>query len=520
MPAKRRNGSDGPVLEEQVTVGSTPGAVSGSIAAQPGQLVQVRALAEREYVAGSPLTWYVSSPMVLPWAIDDVTTDMGSDLYERILLDAQARGTVNIYRAGIMEEGVNLTTVIDDDEADGYRQAADLVDDAERMLSNLSQSLDDTLWDMLEACALGNRVAEQVYELDRTLSGKQQYVLRTLATKPQQSTAFVVDAYLNVVGILGRIPGQPFAVQQGTLLADIQHVANLLPRSKFAVLTFRPRNNDPRGQSLLRAAFDPWNQKQQLKREYLKYLTQFASPSLAGFTAPNAETYTVMGPDGLPLLDSGGKPLTRSPEDDMLDALVRFQNGSAAAFPNGADIKPIQMSGDGSAFLSAFEFLDRQITKAVLHQTLATEEGQHQTRASSGTHKDILDTITRQGKRPVERMVERDILQTWVRLNYGEKAVRLTPKVTLGTAEQEDRPALWTATAALQTSGYFTPDQLPQVDEEIGVPVRAPVEQATGDRRQATEGAQRSGEQEDGTAPAQAAQGQQGQEQPHLSPLS
>jgi hypothetical protein len=454
-------------LTDEVVVGGTPG--TPTTPATPGKPVELKALSENEYVAGSAPSWYLNMPRALPWSADDVQHEFGADVYARMMLDAQCKSVVSVFKAAVLEDGIQLRPAVDDKDKPGYKKAVRFVEDAEHMLENMEGSFDDKLWDMLDAVAVGNRMAEQTYDLDTTPSGQKKYQLSHLAVRPMESTAFVVDVYLNVLGIMARIPGQPMSVQQGLLLTDLEH-SNVLPRSKFAILSFRPKNGDPRGTSLLRAAFDPWNAKVQLKREFLKYLTQFASPSLIGYTAEEAAPYAIKNSDGSPLLDAYGNPVMRTPEDDMVAALQQFANGTATALPFGARVQPIEMTGDGKPFLDAFDFLDRQITKAVLQQTLATEEGQHQTRASSATHKDLLDTITRQTKRPVERMIRRDILRVWMQLNGSD--VELTPKVTLGTVQTEDLARLWTAMANLNGSDFLHESQLMALDEMLRLPVR------------------------------------------------
>jgi hypothetical protein len=458
---------NGALLEETETVDSLPGSPNGALPESPGKQVKVLADARKEYSAGSKLQWYLNISRSLPWGIDDVSLSFGDDIFDRMLLDAQCRAVVSVFKAGILETGPTFTSAVDRKEDDGYDQAATLVDQIERMLSDLTVSLDDVLWNMTDAVAAGNKIAEMVFALDSTITGKQQYNLTQLSVKPRESTAFVVDSFLNVLGILGRVPGQPFGVQQGMLLADIEHTANLLPRSKFAILTFRPNNNSPVGTSILRPAFDPWQQKQQLKKEFLKYLTQFATPSLIGTTPEGAQDY--QSPP-----DVNGATVTITPEQALLQALEAFANGTALALPYGSLVKALEMAGDGAPFLNAFQFLDLQITKAVLNQTLATEEGQHQTRAASGTHKDILDTLTRQGKRPVERMLSRDVLGTWMRLNGMDALMDLMPKVSLGTAESEDLPKMWTSIAALWKAGALHPTQLSEIDRMLGLPERTP----------------------------------------------
>lgn len=418
---------------------------------------------QQEYVASAGLSYFQTAPRSLSWAIDDLTADFGDDLYERMLRDPQVTACVNVFRASILEDGVHVLCALEDADADGYELAHELTAYTERTLDDLETPLDDVLWDMLAAVAFGSRVAEEVYDLGRTYTGRQQLTLRALKVKPRRATAFVVDPYLNVLGILGLMPDKPMALAAGSLLGGLGQ-ENLLPRSKFAVATFRPVNGDPRGTSILRPAYNAWWLKMQAWQEYLKYLAQFASPSLIGFTAPNAQSYT----------DAAGTLVT--PETAMVNALVAFRNASALAFPHGSQVQPIVMTGEGEPFLAAITLFDQQITKAILHQTLATEEGQHQARAASEVHQDVLDTMVRQAKKAIERMLRRDVLRQMVRVNYGEAALALTPKVTLGETERQDVTRLMDAIARLQTSGYLAPSQYPTIDVMLGLAQREAAE--------------------------------------------
>lgn len=461
-------------IRDSVTTGDTPGAPTTGQRGTAGRRSVIKANPAIEYVAGGYEQWYQSIARVLPWSIDDVTDDFGDDLYERMLLDAQVSSVLGTLRTGVLEDGVTLTSAIADEDNPQYQQAADLVTFCERVLDDLDgvASIDDVLEDMLLALALGNRVAEQTYAVDSTYSGQQQLVPRSLKVKPRTSTAFVIDSYRNVVGLLGLIPGVGYPVQQGTFVIDPGAQPNILPREKFFILTNRPQNNDPRGTSLLRAAYDPWNQNMQLAGEYLKYLSQFASPTLIGITPENAITEPTTDGLGNPTLDQFGTPIIVTPEQALLNSLIAVRNGTALVAPFGTQITPLEMSGAGEAFIAAFDRNDRRITKAILFQTLATEEAEHGTRAQSQTHQDTLDTVKRQRKKALERALRRDVLRQLVRYNFGDDAINLTPLVSLGVAEAPDTAGLLTAASS---AGYsLEPEQFPEIDEMIGVPVRPP----------------------------------------------
>jgi hypothetical protein len=69
-------------------------------------------------------------------------------------------------------------------------------------------------------------------------------------------------------------------------------------------------------------------------------------------------------------------------------------------------------------------------------------------------------------------MLKRDVLRPWVRWNWGDAAIPLTPIPSLGTTERRDVPALMNAVAALQRAGYPHPSQYQAIDELLGLPAR------------------------------------------------
>src|SRR5262249_1616085 len=161
-----------------------------------------------------------------------------------------------------------------DEAADGYQLGHEIAAFCESVLADLPISMDDELWDMLGAIAVGSRVAEKAwglrsatsYALPRTSPVSQTpdlLILPALKPRPRRATACVVDAYMNVVGLVaGTEAAQSLSM---SVVADqASQIPNLIPRDKFAVLSFRPQNSDPRGTSGLRTAYTPWWAKMQI----------------------------------------------------------------------------------------------------------------------------------------------------------------------------------------------------------------------------------------------------------------
>jgi hypothetical protein len=420
---------------------------------------------QREYVVAGRFTYYNQQLRSLNWAIDDLARDLGDEIYDRMMRDPQVNASLAVYKASIIEDGCMLEAAVTDPEEDGYAVAQQLRDKAELMFEQLETPLDAVLWNMLDAAPYGSKVSELVWDIAGP-SGEKEMSLLAIKPKPRRSTTYVVDPYMNLIGMLAVKRTSPFlyAMASNQPVVDIKQV---IPREKFAVLTFRKTDGDPRGTSILRCAYDPWNRKRQVLPDYVKYLAQFAGPSLIGISGPDADSVPVTDEEGNP---SGDESI--SAEQALATVLAGFKNSSAIALPNGTIVQPIQSTGEGRAFLNALQHCDAQIVVGILTQTLATMEAEHQARAAAQVHQDVLDTLIRQGKKDAQRMLYWDILRKWVFYNWGEALLTLTPKPTLGSAEQRMIPTLMAAIAQLVQCQFLQPDQYPGCDRILGLPKR------------------------------------------------
>lgn len=495
---------------------STSGAAPPSVPPPQPNWATRAAVLQSEYVSGGGYQFLAQYIRSLPHWIDDATRDFGDDLYERMLTDPQVSSAIRVLKESTLSSGIRLEPAIqkesaeqtyddfaltenlpardlggrfkpkyanDDEKAQAEKQdaedaklteeaelAEEITDFCEQNLLHLDRPFIETLYEMLDGIALGNQVAEQVYEIRNDPDQPPRIWLRALKVKPRKATAFVLDPFMNIVGILGMIPGQAYPVLTGSVVADPSQIPNMLHRTKFAIFTWGSKNNDPRGSSLLRVVYNPWFLKMNAWAEYAKYLVKFASPSLVGYTAPGAQP--VRPTDALGNVIPGGG-LT-NPETAMLNALLNFTNGTVVVFPAGSKVDPLIMSGDGAAYRNAIALFDQQITKGILCQTLATDEASHMALAASQTHQDVLDTVVLHIKNLMASMIYQDILYHLVRYNWGDDiARRLTPRAQLSQIQQHNWAKDASAIAALMSSQYLDHSQLPEMDARLGLPKRA-----------------------------------------------
>lgn len=468
--------SAAPPIKEEVTTGQV--AISGRDAREYGIQADTRktslvsARPDQEYISGGYYSWTATYLRTLPFYIDDVTRDFGDDLYERMLLDSKIQQCLNQLKLAALESGVRILPAVGKDDPRGAL-AQELADFCSRNLAELSRPFLQTLWNLLDALALGNKVAEQVYEVRESGPDAGKLCLKQLKVKPRRATGFVVDVYSNVVGLLGLIPGQGAPILVEGMIGQPGQVPNLLPRRKFAVLTCRITDEDIRGRSILRAAYTPWWFKQQCWGEYGKHIARFASPSVIGETAEGAQGDVVRDAAGNPVLDGNGNATPTTPEQAMLVGLQQIVNGLAMAVPHGAKVYPLEVRGEGSPFIAALQFCNDEMSSAILNQTLASGEARHQTRAASTVHQDSLGQTVASVKSLVEDCVRWDILRNLVEWNYGPEALSLLPRVSLTETEEHDFATDATAVAALETSGFLDPSQYQEIDARLGLPERS-----------------------------------------------
>ena len=477
-----------------------------------------------EYVAGGGFGWWGNAYAALSPYIDDLTATMGSETYEQMLKDTQIAKSMAQIKYSVLADGLQLTVAevpqpelpeldppeqadptVDptdlkgelepaepDAEQEAYDEDTELAQDIQefctRNLSNIRPPFAQTLFALLDAVAVGHKIAEKVWSDpidDPTDQDFGRTVLKKVKVKPNRTVAFVVDIYQNVIGIEGLMGGTGMTnVVTGALIGNLTGtgsdrtgmLGNVLPLEKFVVFTNKPRDNDPRGTSDIRPAYIWWWRKQQIALEYMKYMARFASPGIVGTLAANLKPQGNAA-DGLGNVsfDSlGNRITTTSPTQAMGAQLAQFANGTWIVLPNGATVTPFAVSPGGDAvFLAGISQCDEQMEKSIALQTLASSNANTNARAASQTHQDIFDTMITFIKRSLEEVITQDVIYYMVLYNFGlDAARRLCPKFVLSKTEQHNFSEQASAISSLNSSGVLHPSQLPGVDAMLGLPAR------------------------------------------------
>lgn len=171
------------------------------------------------------------------------------------------------------------------------------------------------------------------------------------------------------------------------------------------------------------------------------------------------KSYTVK--DWMAFIEVFGMPLRigmygPAASDDDIDTLVRavanIGTDAAAVIPEAMKIEFKETAagkGGHEVFLAMAEWLDQQVSKAVLGQTMTSDNGS--SKAQAQVHNEVRHDIQRSDARQLAITLNRDLVRPFIDLNFGPQD--RYPLLTLPVLEPEDIAALVDALAKLVPLG-------------------------------------------------------------------
>lgn len=429
---------------------------------------------KKEYLSGgsvrtlSPLL--TNAIQVLSRFQDDLNREFSDRAYDDMLKDPAVAASVDILKSLILSEPLRVVPRVQDKKATDYEASKKVSDFVEKNLRKMARSPQVVLWEALDAIAYGSSLVEIVFE-DAVEEGAPVLRLKDLKTRSRSNYGLIVDRYFNVLGAVPTEMGyQASGVYTGSTQPDKDKV---IPREKFLLVALVTKNSDPRGVSLIRPAWNAYYLKTQVWPAYLKFLVQFASPSIVGYTPEGAEDVEVLDDSGTPAYNADGTIQTISAEEDMLTTLLGFQNGTVAVLKGGSKLDLIKSEGQGEAFSAAVDLFDRQIAMAILktHRTLL--EAKHSSKADSESAADITDVFVASLREVLASAFTRDVVRVLVEVNFGPEVADLyAPEVTLKAMPKQDFSKAADAVGKLWASKFLHSSQVTEVDAMVGLPER------------------------------------------------
>lgn len=444
---------------------------------QPDKVVtlEMEANLGRDIVATGPVSGYAPWATRLPSSADDLQQELGCDIYERMVHDAECNSAVGVMALAVTSNDARAVPAVEPDNSE-FKIAMEIRDFHQRMIDDLETPLNDIMAQMVYSYLInGHGVTENIYKIQQ--GGKYNGALLWSDGKNKHSRdiAFIADNYMNVIGIVPvRVPGIFMSIN--TMVPYVNTTENgnrkkllegVLPRNKFTILTRYVSRNDPRGSSALRPAYSPWWIKQQIVDHMLKWTARFSEPTAYAVLGPNVQDTQDVDP--------AGNVTVKKAADQVLETLVKgVRSGGAVVFGNGTEVGLLQVQQGSEVFINMLQWANTEMVRAILRQHLATSEGHFQSRASAEVHQNVLGLEIMRIKQRVSAQIRRDVFKMTTWANFGQKYVHLAPKLDLGLGD--GFPLTVDDVARLFNVGYLTDDQLPTLDRLLGIPIRKQAE--------------------------------------------
>lgn len=464
--------------------------------AQPNVLEGDNVL-QQQYVTHDGYIWG-GVHTLSPSRVEDVITNITPETFEQMSQDPKIHKSKRIRINGVLTDDLILAPGATEQEAKNsseFKKYVTVMQFCERMIAGL----DTPLWRVLEMMfdggyEQGHKIAEVDYEyrLDtptksiqtevskrgakpnafgstlRRMFGIQEartddapakrgtsilqkpqvrLMPKAIKVKPRGSVMFVVDAFMNVLGLVPAwMPGRASWT-----------VRDVITRDKFMVFTNNPTDDDPRGNSAWRPAFWAWQFKNFIPKQYLTYLLNEAVP------VPVLELPKGMAPYMIKR-DAEGRTLIKPGtvdepwmEETIVSAertLKNIRGGKGVAIPPESKLTGYGGNRGGSqdtVFPNAIRSADEQIEESIVLQGLAQSIGKSSSQKGAETHENRLTDLFFWDKRLACVMILYDFFAVGVRENLGAEMLPYLPKASLGDSQKRD----WAKDLEVISRAYF-----------------------------------------------------------------
>ncbi|MFN3730147.1 MAG: DUF935 family protein [Fimbriimonadaceae bacterium] len=293
--------------------------------------------------------------------------------------DAMIQTALTIKKLGVLAAGYRIEP---GDASATARRAATYI---EGELNQMEGSPHGVMFAAMDAFARGWSIQELVFE-----RRDHQVGLRAIRPKDPSLFGLKMSSAGRIEGVELHLPGEtPRAV----------------PRDRFVIYLYRPSYRRLKGMSDLEAAHPHWRAKTGLLDAWRLHLERFASPTVLG-----------QYQRGLPAEEQAA----------ILAALRDLHRNTAVVYPD--EIR-VDLLGGGkessSGFIEAIEFHNREMARAILGQTLTTDEGRRIGSLALGrVHLQILllqlDALRRELE---DGVMTEQVIKPLVQLNFGDVPV-------------------------------------------------------------------------------------------------
>ena len=383
-----------------------------------------------------------SSFRMASYSPDDLVSQKGLAIYDEMQHDSQVCSCLNTKKFAVLSKGWDVQPASDDP---GDVEVAQFV---KFCLEDMRGSVQEVLFKVLDALAKGYSICEINYKVIESGKYAGMIGLDSIKSKDPAMFGFDMDEFLNVRGLVTSTPG---------MKAE-------LPVDKFIIYTYMPGYELPHGQSDLRTAYKHWWSKEIITKFWNMYLEKFGMPTAKG---------------------AYRRGMPKDQQDELLRVLDKIQQETAIVVPEDVQIELLEAQRGGEAgYQNAIEFHNKQIAKAILGQTLTSDEGTRVGSMALGqVHMNVMGFYLEKLKRDLEETVVREqLIRRLVDFNFAGGPVAVSrrgrrryvegknyPRFMLGSVEERDLNLLGGLITQLIEGKVVSPDE-PWIREYLGLP--------------------------------------------------
>lgn len=295
--------------------------------------------------------------------------------YNQMQTDAMVQTALTVKKLGVLAAPWKL------EPADGSSEAKRRAEFVEEAFARMEGSPSTILSNAMDAFAKGWSIQESVYEPD----GDHVW-LAVVRAKDPAHFGLDMDAFGRMKGLTLRLPGE---------------IPLDLPRDKFVVYQHRSGYGNAKGTSDLDAAHKHWQAKQTLLAAWKLHLERFAMPTVLGKYAR-----------GLPATE----------QTELLASLDNLHRLTSILYPDEIELTTLGGSKEPSTgFMEALDFHNREIARAILGQTLTTDEGRRVGSLAMGkVHLQVLLLQLEAIRKDLaDRVMTEQVVRPLVEMNFG-----------------------------------------------------------------------------------------------------
>jgi len=303
--------------------------------------------------------------------------------YDQMQSDSMVQTVLTVKKLGVLATSFSIQPASSSDAA---KRNVDFVLEA---FVRMEGSPNTILAGAMDAFAKGWSVQEAIYSATQqpTTTNQQPRVwLEAICPKDPSLFGLEVDPFGNITDLKLRIPGEP---------------ERTLPREKFVLWANRDGYRQPKGRSDLDAAYPHWSAKQELLKGWKLHLQRFAMPTMLGRFQ---------------------RGVSAEEQNALINQFRNLSQQTGIVFPSEFEVSPLDVGKEPSqGFMDALDFHNREIARAVLGQTLTTDEGRRVGSLAMGkVHLQVLLLQLEALRRDLaDRVMTEQVIRPLVELNFG-----------------------------------------------------------------------------------------------------